>query len=447
MEQKSVFISYRRNLSKHLARSIYQDLRANGWDVFLDVDTIDSGDFDRIILNQIGARAHFILLVSPGALERCAEPGDWVLREIEEAVRLERNIVPILEEGADFSQEIRYLPDDLRAAVSKKNALPLLHFYFEDGMTKLRERFLRVSAAIMTTTPPAEEQTEAQRRLAAVNTFAGRAAADDVRRLIGGPFEWCEVPAGEFLMGHEDEEFHPPRKFYLPAFAIAKYPITYGQFLAFTGAQDGFTDPRWWQGLPTGGWGKLTRRAGMGHKQRWKIADHPAEAASWHDALAFCRWLSFKLGAPYDLDHITEWAVRLPTEYEWEKAARGTDGRLYPWGSDFDSEKCNTKESGIGQTTAVTRYPQGASPYGVRDMCGNVFEWCINPHDNPDGGLKGSSLRADVPRVYRGGCWGLEARLATTTHRPADSFNDRDQRFKVLNEKAGLIGFRIVCPL
>ena len=130
MQQQTVFISYRRALSKHLARSIYMDLRSNGWDVFLDVNTIDSGDFDRIILNQIGARAHFILLISKGSLERCANVGDWVLREIEEAVRLNRNIVPIIEEEASFTQEIAYLPEKLRTIIGKKNALPLPHFFF-----------------------------------------------------------------------------------------------------------------------------------------------------------------------------------------------------------------------------------------------------------------------------------------------------------------------------
>jgi hypothetical protein len=102
MEQKSVFISYRRALGEHFARSIFQDLKMNGWDVLLDVNTIDSGDFDRIILNQIGARAHFILLISQGSLERCTDSSDWVLREVREAIQLERNIVPVIEEGADF---------------------------------------------------------------------------------------------------------------------------------------------------------------------------------------------------------------------------------------------------------------------------------------------------------------------------------------------------------
>jgi hypothetical protein len=81
----SIFISYRRSVSKHLARLIFQELRARGHDVFLDVSTIDSGAFDRIILNQIAARPHFLLILSPGALERCANEDDWLRREIEEA--------------------------------------------------------------------------------------------------------------------------------------------------------------------------------------------------------------------------------------------------------------------------------------------------------------------------------------------------------------------------
>jgi hypothetical protein len=155
MTQNTVFISCRRDFSKHLAHSIYMDLRSNGWDVFLDVNTIDSGDFDRTILNQIGARAHFVLLISPGSLERCANSGDWVLREIEEAVRLERNIVPILEEGADFTREMSYLPAELRAVISGKNSLPLTYFYFEDGVEMLRSRFLKTPEYISITTPPA----------------------------------------------------------------------------------------------------------------------------------------------------------------------------------------------------------------------------------------------------------------------------------------------------
>lgn len=165
MEQKTVFISYRRALSKHFARSVFLALTGQGFDVFLDVNTIDSGDFDRIILNQIGARAHFILLISDGSLARCANAGDWVLREIQEAVRLDRNIVPVIEEGAIIEKEMSYLPADLRAIVSKKNALPLPHFYFDDGMEKLRSRYLKRPEYINIMPLPVAEQVEAQRRM------------------------------------------------------------------------------------------------------------------------------------------------------------------------------------------------------------------------------------------------------------------------------------------
>src|SRR5450432_1182719 len=91
--EKTVFISYRRSVSRHLARSIALDLRAHDYDVFFDVDTVDNGEFDQIVLHQIALRTHFVLVLSRGALERCTNENDWLRREIEEALRLKRNIV------------------------------------------------------------------------------------------------------------------------------------------------------------------------------------------------------------------------------------------------------------------------------------------------------------------------------------------------------------------
>jgi formylglycine-generating enzyme required for sulfatase activity len=118
---------------------------------------------------------------------------------------------------------------------------------------------------------------------------------------------------------------------------------------------------------------------------------------SWFDALAYCRWLR----------ETTHQVYRLPSEAEWEKAARGTDGRPYPWGSEFDKTRCNTFEAGMGHTTPVDAYPAGASPYGVLDLIGNVWEWCSSlyadyPYNAADGR---EDLDAAGWRVLRGGSW------------------------------------------
>ena len=189
--------------------------------------------------------------------------------------------------------------------------------------------------------------------------------------IIGEPFEWCEVPAGDFIYG----EGFPKCTLNLPTFSIAKYPITYGQYQAFVEASDGLQDTHWWQGL--------ARSQNNLGDQEWKIADHPRERVSWYDSMAFCRWLSWKLGGEYRSDTLSDLLVRLPTEFEWEKAARGTNGLKYPYGNQFDKNKSNTEKSRIGQTTPVTQYPQGASPYRVLDMSGNVFEWCLTDYNNP----------------------------------------------------------------
>lgn len=160
--QKTVFVSYRRKVSRHLARSIVLDLTAHGYDVFLDVNAADNGALDRIILNQIAARPHFLCVLSRGSLERCQHEGDWVRREIEEAMRLQRNIVPIIEEGFPFEREVRkYLPQALAEDFLRLSAVRLFHDYFEAGMDRLRNQFLKnpVYGIAITPTPDYEEET------------------------------------------------------------------------------------------------------------------------------------------------------------------------------------------------------------------------------------------------------------------------------------------------
>jgi len=169
---------------------------------------------------------------------------------------------------------------------------------------------------------------------------------------------------------------------------IGKYPITYAQYKVFLDDPHGFRDPQWWRGLHADGLAQQKKGAGT---QQWPIANHPADNVSWYDAMAFCRWLSTKLG----------YEVTLPTEQQWEKAARGTDGREYPYSGTFDANKGNTTETGIGQTSTVGIFPDGVSPCGVLDMSGNVWEWLLTEYD----GANSNKLNNSNSRVVRGGSW------------------------------------------
>ncbi|MBI4756444.1 MAG: SUMF1/EgtB/PvdO family nonheme iron enzyme [Betaproteobacteria bacterium] len=204
---------------------------------------------------------------------------------------------------------------------------------------------------------------------------------------------WSEtIRAGEFPYGN------PPKPFRLKNdFRLALYPVTHAQFQCFIDDW-GYETDAWWQGLA---------ERPQPEAASWPYPNHPRETVSWYEAMAFCRWLDAKLpcgdeGVP------GRWQVRLPTEQEWERAARGMDGRKYPWGKDWDQRKANGRnewgkdgEFFIGQTTAVGIYPDGTSPVGALDMAGNVWEWCSTKYEKPNDSTPGG----DAPRVLRGGSW------------------------------------------
>ena len=187
--------------------------------------------------------------------------------------------------------------------------------------------------------------------------------------------EMIPIPAGEFVMGSNkgENDDKPAHTVHLDAYEIGKYPVTVAQYRKFCTATG-----REMPDAPDWAWEN----------------DHPMVYVTWFDAEAYCRWAG----------------GRLPTEAEWEKAARGTDGRTYPWGDTWDKNKCANRQLGLTSTVRVGSYPAGASPYGCMDMAGNVWEWCADwydedyyktsPSGNPEGPSSGDS------RVLRGGCWG-----------------------------------------
>ena len=163
-EHKTVFISYRRSVGSDAARAVFLDLRHHGYDVFLDVDSINSGQFDTIILRQIEARAHFVLILTPGTVERCADQRDWLRREIEYAMETQRNIVLLMYRDFSFTGTEKYLTGKL-TELPRYNGMTVPHDYFDAAMDKLRSRFLIKPAYGVVKPAPASDQTFVQRKI------------------------------------------------------------------------------------------------------------------------------------------------------------------------------------------------------------------------------------------------------------------------------------------
>ncbi|MCC7161649.1 MAG: SUMF1/EgtB/PvdO family nonheme iron enzyme [Anaerolineae bacterium] len=222
---------------------------------------------------------------------------------------------------------------------------------------------------------------------------------------LGKYIEFVRVPGGPFVMGsnpaddpHLQSDETPPRTVDVGEFWISKYPITVAQYTLFTNATN--------QPAPFD----------------FPIkSEHPITNVSWYDAMVFCRWVC----------DLTGKEVRLPTEAEWEKAARGTDERLYPWGDEFDATKLNCAENGGSATTVVTKYPEGASPCGALDMAGNVWEW-VSDWYKPDYYKLASDSNPQGPdtgyyKALRGGAWFSDSghvRAADRTHFNPDNHYD-----------------------
>jgi formylglycine-generating enzyme required for sulfatase activity len=219
--------------------------------------------------------------------------------------------------------------------------------------------------------------------------------------------EWCDIPAGEVMIQYA----HRPVTYYVESFRISKYPITNSQYQLFVSAKDGYCLPKWWDFSAQARQWRNQNPLPKTPKFSW--GDHPRANVSWYEATAFCNWLT----------HRTGMKIKLPTEQLWQRAAQGDDDRPYPWGNKYYKTRCNTRESQIRTTTPVTKYDKGASPFGVFDMAGNVWQWC----DSTDYSKKlakskqttktSSESALHEPRAVRGGSFiSVAQRVKSTFH-------------------------------
>jgi formylglycine-generating enzyme required for sulfatase activity len=353
-KKPTVFISYS-HADSRFVDELADKLKASGVDVWIDKWKFKVGDSITHKINEgIGASDFLIIVLSCASVK-----SKWVREELNAAL-----IKNVEEEKHAFI---------LPVLIEEWKIPPLLqhrkYANFKDDPEQAFQKLLEVIRPEVTLAPA---------------------------RLPFEP-EMILIPACQFLMGgnpRKDKGAYPEEKrqhrLYLPDYYLAKTPVTNSQYVVFIQAIS-HDPPEHWQGmLPPPG-----------------KEEHPVVNVSWYDALAYSRWLA----------QVTCKSYGLPSEAEWEKGARGTDGRIYPWGNQWDPKRCNSYESGKDDTSPVGACPAGASPYGLLDMAGNVWEWTRSlwgkqrdkpyfryPYDSEDG-RENLEESPDVFRVLRGGAF------------------------------------------
>ena len=412
---------------KPTVRELYQKLSAEGWiDVWLDEEKILPGqDWDYEIDRALDNSDAVIVTLSTGSVSK----EGYVQKEL----RFVLDIALEKPEGTIFILPLRLddceRPRGLRPIESVDYFPPesreLAYARLRRGL-ELRARALGIVTKTAESTPAPvkttkedleveskREITQAVKHLSIIKFAPGGHVI-----YTFGEMEFVEVPAGKFIMGSgiQDEPpdaEKPQHTVDIPYdYFMARFPVTNAQYAAYVNAK----------GLihPVSDW----RDSGKG--------DHPVVNVSWNDAMAYCQWLNDLRSNELPSGVV----LRLPTEAEWEKAARGTDGLIYPWGNIFDKNKCNIYEDGKNDTTPVGAYsPQGDGPYGAADMVGNVWEWTHSLFKNypyeADDGREAENVSGD--HVQRGGSF-----IGT------DQFARSASRYRGDPSFLDFVGFRVV---
>ncbi|MBK9750722.1 MAG: SUMF1/EgtB/PvdO family nonheme iron enzyme [Chloroflexi bacterium] len=413
-----IFISYSRE-NQTYAGQLVDELLRRGFDVWID-DRIDFGDnWEREIFKAIDMCAAFIVIMTPASYA-----SDWVLRECQYAEKRKKPPFPVLLEHEEFPRYISTQYVDVRTGELPPDS------YFARLARVIKPKGERGEEIVsLTTTGSALRARKPQQRLAfrqeSLDEAVHRMFSESPRivqpewvgKIIPKPFDWCFVPAGYVSLkpsGNLYDYLKEDQRFHLSDFVIARYPITQSQFQLFVNAHDGWTQEGWWSFSDAAiQWRSQNTPPPAGSSDRY-----PQTSVNWYSAIAFTHWLSAR----------TNEKITLPTDQQWQRAAQGDDGRIYPWGDEFDNGRCNTFASQSGSLTPVTQYVDGASPYGVIDMSGNSWEYCLT-----DFRTGGNDLFSSNARVIRGGSWYTRPDVARAVVRgyAAPEYPDSFHSFRV----------------
>jgi len=376
---RQIFISHAHQ-DAEVAQRLAHDLEAHGYDIWIAPDSIRPGEkWVEAINRGLEESGIFVLLLSPDAVD-----SRWVNMETNAAIEF------------DHEGQMQFYP-----LMFKECRMPALWRAFH-YISFLQGYELGIQILINNLKPEDIQDTEMKEARSSFrsddtdsNLVTGAFTVDPQTKKITWVAssirhqnfidqrtgkEFIHIPAGEFMFGHEK------KKLYLDEFWMAKTPVTNAEYKRFLDANPNYDVPFVDKdsAMPYN-WDRQRRTFPEGK------AEHPVVLVSLHDARAYAKWAG----------------MQLPTEQQWEKAARGTDGKDYPWGNGWHENYCNTAESGIGETTPVGQFsPQGDSAFGCVDMAGNVWEWTNSLYKKSSEG-----------RSVRGGSWLFSQNNVSTANR------------------------------
>ncbi len=383
-----IFVSYAKEDQERI-RPLISILEKEGWTVFWDHISPVGKPWQNTIEESLKTAGCVLVGWSQDSIN-----SKWIQREAETGKRAGK-LIPFLLDKVEAP-----------SGFSNIHTVDLTDWNGYSVAQELLELFEAIIEIIYPETLPHEAPREG-----ATNKSQDSIAQTSKRTIRVPDINWVEIPEGSFIYGEKNEAI----TLHIDAFEIACYPITNAQYQCFID-DGGYDDERWWSDL----------KKPVPGKSSWPQTNRPRTNVDWFEATAFCRWLSLRLGE----------AISLPTEQQWEKAARGEKGLKYPWGDSYQNGYTNVDESQhsgavLKETTAVGVYPRDQSPYGVRDLCGNVMEWCINLYDESDSKPNtGEELHG-----LRGGSW---------FHGPEFARAARRNKSVPLFDRYDLMGFRLV---